>query len=161
MKIGVISDTHLTAVDERFRELMERHFSDVDTIIHAGDMVDASVYEYLSRWELVAVSGNMDGRAIRDLLPSKTIVGLGGRRIGIIHGWGSPTGLFARVREEFGAESVDCIVFGHSHTPYNRTEKGVLLFNPGSLTDNRFTRRNTLGYLMITENGIQGEIKEA
>jgi hypothetical protein len=161
VKIGVISDTHLKAVDEHFRVLMERYFSDVSTVIHAGDIVDVSVYEYLSRWRVVAVSGNMDGRAIRDLLPSKTVAELGTRRIGIMHGWGSPAGLSSRVREEFGAESVDCIVFGHSHCPYNRPEKGVLLFNPGSLTDGRSEQRNTLGYLTITEKGIEGEIKEA
>lgn len=160
MKIGVIADTHLASVDDRFAQLMQRYFCDVDAIIHAGDMVDESVFEFLSAWRLLAVLGNMDRGPLVDMLPHKRIERLGGKRIGITHGWGSPMGLSQRVREEFRVDSVDCIVFGHSHASSVSTEQGVLLFNPGSPTDRRFAEKNTLGFLTITEHGITGEIKE-
>ncbi|MBN2223984.1 MAG: metallophosphoesterase family protein [Deltaproteobacteria bacterium] len=160
MKIGVISDTHLTFVDNRFAELTRRYFSDVDVIIHAGDMVDESVLTFLSAWRLLAVLGNMDRGVLADTLPQKRTEQLGGKRIGITHGWGSPGQLPGRVREEFRSDPVDCIVFGHSHAPLVSTDHGVLMFNPGSPTDKRFAEKNTLGFLTITENGITGEIQE-
>jgi len=160
VKIGVISDTHLTSVDDRFVQLVRRHFSDVDAIIHAGDIVDESVVNFLSAWRLLAVLGNMDRGALTGMLPHERTEQLGGKRIGITHGWGAPGQLPERVREEFQPGSVDCIVFGHSHAPFMSTDRGVLLLNPGSPTDRRHTDRNTLGFLTITENGITGEIKE-
>lgn len=160
MKIGVISDTHLTAVDDRFAELTRRYFSGVDVIIHAGDIVDESVFTFLSTWRLLAVLGNMDRGSLVDMLPHKRTEQLEGMRIGITHGGGSPGRLASRVREEFRADSVDCIVFGHSHAPCVSTDQGVLIFNPGSPTDKRFAEKNTLGFLTITENGITGEIQE-
>ncbi len=160
MKIGVISDTHLTSVDDRFAELTRRYFSDVDVIIHAGDIVDEIVFNFLSAWRVLAVLGNMDRGVLVETLPHKRIEQLEGRRIGITHGWGSPGGLVGRVREEFRADSVDCIVFGHSHAPSISTDEGILLFNPGSPTDKRFAEKNTLGFLTITEDGMSGEIQE-
>jgi putative phosphoesterase len=160
VKIGVISDTHLTSVDDRFAELTRRYFSDVDVIIHAGDVIEESVYNFLSTWRLLAVLGNMDRGTLVDMLPGKRIEQLKGKRIGITHGWGSPGGLAGRVREEFRSDLVDCIVFGHSHAPVISTDQGILMFNPGSPTDKRFAEKNTLGFLTITENGITGEIQE-
>ena len=160
MRIGVVSDTHLLSVDDHFRRLIRLYFSDVGTIIHAGDMVDTSVSDFLSEWVLIAVTGNMDGRSVADRFPKKTIAEIGGKRIGVIHGYGSPAGLADRVRGEFLDDAVDCIVFGHTHAPLNETRDGILLFNPGSPTDKRFTRHNTLGYLVITTNDISGEIRE-
>jgi putative phosphoesterase len=160
VKIGVISDTHLLSVDDRFAQLMRRCFHDVDVVIHAGDLVDERVFEFLSSWRLIAVLGNMDRGPLTDMLPGKRIEELGGKRIGITHGWGSPAGLPERVREEFRSDSVDCIVFGHSHATHISTGQGVLLFNPGSPTDRRFAEKNTVGFLKITKNCIAGETKE-
>jgi putative phosphoesterase len=160
VKIGVISDTHLTSVDSRFAQMIRRHFGDVDAVIHAGDMVEESVFEFLSEWRLLAVLGNMDRGALTEMLPRRRVERLGGKRIGITHGWGSPEGLAGRVREEFLADSVDCVVFGHSHAPHLSNEDGVLLLNPGSPTDKRWAKTNTIGFLTITENGIAGEIQE-
>ncbi|KKB38817.1 putative phosphoesterase [Bacillus thermotolerans] len=46
-------------------------------------------------------------------------------------------------------EEVDCIVFGHSHIPYLRFEKGVLMFNPGSATDKRRLPYYSYGILTV------------
>jgi putative phosphoesterase len=158
--IGVLSDTHLVAVDDSFRDLITRHFLDVDAVIHAGDMVGLCVPDFLSRWELFAVSGNMDDWEVAERFPPKRIVGIGGRRIGITHGHGSPPGLPDRVWEEFKGDAVDCVVFGHTHASHNETRGGILLFNPGSPTDKRFAKKNTLGFLTISADDIRGEIRE-
>jgi uncharacterized protein len=160
MKIGVISDTHLTAVDDRFTRLARQYFSDVDMIIHAGDIVEESVFLFLSAWNVMAVKGNMDRGVLAETLPSKRTEKLEGKRIGITHGSGSPEGLAARVLEEFRSDPVDCIVFGHSHAPFLGNERGILMLNPGSPTDRRFAEKHTLGFLTIANNTITGEIQE-
>jgi uncharacterized protein len=173
MKVGVISDTHLAGSglrmvaskiihkvngdEKKLQETIYPHFRDVDAIIHAGDLVDLSVLKMLESFcEVYAVAGNMDPAEVRDSIPPKRIVELAGFKIGVIHGSGSPNGLAQRVLKEFGDEAVNCIVFGHSHHPYNQVEGGVLLFNPGSATDRRFAPKRTIGILHLGEK-ITGE----
>lgn len=173
MKLGVISDTHLSGAGckkpvgrvclgisgdvERLRQALEPYFAGVQAVLHAGDILDASVLEMLSRFGPVhAVCGNMDPQAARARLPEKQLLELGNFRIGLIHGWGSPNGLAARVRSRFAKESPDCIVFGHSHSPYDLLEDDILMFNPGSATDRRFAPRRTVGILHL-DNRIWGE----
>lgn len=155
MKIGLLSDTHLKEPSPEFKRIIETHFREVDKILHAGDFVDWSVAEYLlSQKELIAVFGNMDSQDIRKAFPQKRIIELGGFRIGLIHGGGSPFGIESRVREAF--DDLDVIVYGHTHTPANHQVKGILFFNPGSPTRS-FIHRSTLGILHIGEK-IEGEI---
>ena len=54
---------------------------------------------------------------------------------------------------------VDCLIFGHTRRPCNRVKKGVLCFNPGSATGNRFFSFNSIGVLEIGKT-ITGEIVE-
>jgi hypothetical protein len=115
----------------------------------------------MSNWALskeidfFGVSGNMDRGPLVDSLPRKRILTFNRKKIGVIHGWGAPDGLKERVMGEF--DGVDCIVFGHSHSPLNMKVGGLLLFNPGTPTDKRFSKENTIGYLTI-EDKIKGEI---
>ncbi|MCJ7746381.1 MAG: metallophosphatase family protein [Desulfobacterales bacterium] len=155
MKIGVLSDTHLKEPHSEFKKVIEFHFRDVEKILHAGDFVDWSVAEYLSSLkELIAVCGNMDPPDIRKAFPHKRIIEIGGFRIGLIHGGGSPFGIESRVKEEF--DEVAAIVYGHTHTPANHQVKNILFFNAGSPTRS-FIHRATLGILHIGEK-IEGEI---
>ena len=176
LKIGVLSDTHLSDVGESSNkglarmlekvrggrprqdliELIAPHFDGVDLILHAGDMVDITVFRALETIAPVkAVSGNMDGPDVTIHLPPKRLETIGGFRIGLIHGWGTPRGMDEKIRSEFG--EVDCIVYGHTHTPYNQESEGVLFFNPGSPTDRAFAPYNALGILHLGDT-IRGEI---
>ncbi len=38
LRIGVLSDTHLNKPNDEFKTTVERVFSGVDIVIHAGDM---------------------------------------------------------------------------------------------------------------------------
>lgn len=175
MKIGVISDTHLTAPGLSARKIASKllyttdksledlhralvpHFQGVKLILHAGDAVDLAVFEMLETFAPVrAVAGNMDSSAVRNRYPDKEVVEAEGRRIGLVHGWGSPHGLSERVKECFD-ESVEVIVFGHSHRAETQKSGPVLLFNPGSPTDRRFAPYLSIGILHL-ENKIRAEI---
>jgi putative phosphoesterase len=155
MKIGVLSDTHLTEVTPAFEKIIGEYFQEVDLLIHAGDMVGLSVYRFLSAFPLEAVQGNMDEYALRGELPVKKTLTLGAFKIGLAHGWGSPLGLEERIRREF--PEVDVIVYGHSHIPANHRKDGPLFFNPGSTSG--YGRRPTIGFLHLAE-GVTGEIIE-
>ena len=149
MKIGVISDTHLNISDDRLEKIVEDHFHGVELVLHAGDIVDLGVLEVFKDKQVYAVSGNMDPDSVREVFPKKRVVEIEGRRIGLIHGWGSPSGLEEKLLLEF--EDVSCIVYGHTHRAMNEVKGGVLLFNPGSPTDRRFARHNSVGILEIGE----------
>jgi uncharacterized protein len=155
MKIGVISDTHLAGPDERLRRLLERYFSDVDLILHAGDLVDIRVLDSFAGKDVRAVYGNMDPDPVRAVLPDRLLLEFDGHRIGMMHGWGMSLNLEQKLLNEFA--NVDCLVYGHSHKPVNRMRSGTLFFNPGSAIDKRFAAHNTIGILEIG-NRIKGEI---
>jgi putative phosphoesterase len=130
IKVGVLSDTHLNRPTDDFKVTIGKIFSDVDMIIHAGDMTGVPVNEFLSNWDLRAVSGNMDDYDLRAILPARRIENVSGRRIGIMHGGGSPFGLDQLVLRSF--EDVDIIIFGHSHIPMYSKKGDIYLINPGS-----------------------------
>jgi len=153
MKIGVISDTH---IPDRARELPAKiieEFRNVDMIIHAGDMVDASVYKVLSGLckDVQVVCGNMDPGDVKDRFPPKLILKIGGITIGVVHGWGPPKHLFEVVKEVFKDEKPDIVIFGHSHCALSRKEGKTLYFNPGSPTDEVFAPYKSFGIIEISD----------
>ena len=148
MKIGVLSDTHIHLAEEIHPEVVKA-FSNVDLIVHAGDFVGSQVLEGLKRLgEVKAVHGNMDSMELRGLLPEKELLVVGGKKIGIIHGWGGPEGIEQKVRELF--DDVDIIIYGHSHRANIERIGDVLFFNPGP-------GYKSFGILTIEED-IKGEI---
>jgi hypothetical protein len=148
LKIAVLSDTHVYSFEDIPAKIVD-FLSTVDLIIHAGDFVSVRVLEGLEKLgEVKAVQGNMDSAELKSILPIKEIVEVGGKRIGIIHGWGSPWRIEQRVKKEF--DQIDIIIYGHSHISQNKIIDNVLFFNPGRAKD-------SFGILTI-EEGIKGEI---
>ncbi len=156
MKIGVISDTHLKISTPFLNRVIGHYFKDVDLVLHAGDITTPDVLEAFNGKELIAVSGNMDSPEIKRRFPQKETVTVKGITMGLTHGTGSPFGITKRVRVLF--PQIDCIVFGHTHVPMNKTEGGTLFFNPGSFKAciPHFWRR-TIGILEI-KDGIKGRV---
>jgi len=148
MRIGVVSDTHVTSFAQ-LPDTILTVLAEVDLIIHAGDFVTKDVLDGLRQLgEVKAVRGNMDSEELKRTLPKKELLVIEGRRIGIIHGWGSPYGIDDRVGGMF--EDVDIIVYGHSHYSQNEVKKGILFFNPGQA-------RNSFGILTVGKE-VKGEI---
>ncbi len=152
VKIGVVSDTHIIDGNDLPKEFL-RIFSAMDLILHAGDIISLSVIDALKQLgpQVKAVWGNMDPPQLKRALPEKEIIKVGGFCIGLTHGSGAPVNLIDTVREKFKNNKVDCIVYGHSHTPYNKIYQGILYFNPGSLTDKFFAPYNSYGILEINK----------
>ena len=147
-RIGVIADTHTPEFLPALPKGINHHFQGVDLILHAGDITGTQVLEELRAIAPVtAVKGDHDKLE----LPLKTVIEIGSKRIGLIHGrrprwrelpgmitteifpshhfwWG---GFHRQVLQQF--QDVDAIVFGHFHRPYVSWHNRILLFNPGGV----------------------------
>jgi len=155
MKIGVISDTHLKEVNSRLIDIYTNYFSDVDMIIHTGDLISEEIVDFLSQKPLHIVHGNMDNFDIKKKFPKKKILEVSGFRLGLIHGWGSPFGIEKRIRPEFN--DVHAIIYGHSHRSANHIDKRVMFFNPGTATGFSMTGSHSIGILDVNDK-INGTI---
>ncbi|ABA88749.1 manganese/nickel-dependent phosphodiesterase, YfcE family [Syntrophotalea carbinolica DSM 2380] len=159
LKIGVLSDTHIRQAMRHgdFLDALDgRLFRDAEVILHAGDLVDHDLLNIFAPRVVHAVRGNMDSPAVA--LPVRKVFEVSGFRFGLIHGWGPPEGLGTRVLREFDADSLDCLVYGHSHMPDCRRLNDMLLFNPGSATSPRGGFPPSVGMLEVDDSGIRGRI---
>ena len=135
LRIGLISDTHISTRETRLPEAVFRAFAGVDLILHAGDITSLHVLEELMVLAPVhAVRGNMDMHATTGTLPTSRLIQREGRIMGLIHGWGAPEGIRKRIGEVFREQSPDIIVFGHTHEAVICQEENCLWINPGSPT---------------------------
>jgi uncharacterized protein len=157
MKIVITADTHIPKKKQLPYKLLQE-FERADLIIHAGDWSSVEVYHTLSSFaEVKGVYGNIDSDEVRGILPEKEIIEIKGYRIGIVHGHGEKKTTENRALEAFEGETLDIIVFGHSHIPMIKYYKKTLLINPGSPTDKRALPYYSYVNLSLHE-GIKTEI---
>lgn len=134
LKIGIISDTHLSKHFEIIDNFIDRNLSDVDIIFHLGDFKTIEVVDRIKKKKkFLGVSGNNDDSAITNTLQEKEIIEIEGWKIGLYHGCGKASTTFQSTIDIFKENTPDIIVFGHTHVPIIKTEGGVLFLNPGSL----------------------------
>jgi putative phosphoesterase len=147
----------MTALTTELEQLKHTVFADVDMVLHAGDITELEILQAFSPKEVVAVSGNMDSRAVRSQLPSEEVLEIEGVRIGMVHGWGHPFGMSRKIGDTFGR--VDAIVYGHTHRADNKVRDGILFFNPGAYCGGfPFFLKRSVGILTIKDGKISGEI---
>lgn len=148
VRLGIISDTH-----GLLRPEVHDVFSQVDRILHAGDVGDESILDELALLAPVtAVFGNTDGSQLRHRLPKVAAVMIDGFRFIVTHGHqlGSPDpeGLKAMFPD------TDVIIYGHTHRPLIRDfDDYVVTLNPGSAGPKRFDLPVSVA-IMETEPGI-------
>ena len=149
MRLGIISDTH-----NLLRPEVLEVFSQVDHILHGGDVGDADILIQLEAVAPVtAVFGNTDGFEMRGKLPKVAQIQLDGFDVVVTHGdqLGHPTP--ALLHDAF--PKAEIIVFGHTHTPVlELVDKTVTVMNPGSAGPKRFDRPAPSVGIMELEPGI-------
>jgi uncharacterized protein len=112
-----------------------------DAILHGGDVGDLSVLAELERIApVVAVRGNIDVGAA---LPDTVTVTLGDRAaprlsILLLHIAVYGPKLRAEVAKLARERGASLVVCGHSHVPFIGRDKGLVVFNPGSIGPRRF-----------------------
>jgi uncharacterized protein len=149
MKIGVISDTH-GFLDPR----VEKIFTGVDHILHAGDIGYATIIlelEFLA--PVTAVLGNND-----DGLPFKeTEIAKFGAKKFLVHHIVNPFSLSEKLETRVAREKPDAIIFGHTHKKFSQTVNGIFFFNPGYAGKPKGSAERSVAILHCDENGIRHE----
>src|SRR5699024_3515169 len=138
MKVVILSDTHMPKREKKLPPRLIQELKTANLIIHAGDWNSMEVYNMLRKYGPVkGVYGNADNEEMTTNFPAKELLTINGFQIGIVHGHGEKKTTERRAFDAFVEEKVDAIIFGHSHIPFLRYFKKVLLLNPGSRTDKR------------------------
>jgi uncharacterized protein len=156
-RVVVVSDTHLP---RRAKDLPAPVWAAVeaaDVVVHAGDWCDgASVLALRSRSaRLVGVAGNNDGADVRAHLGEFAAFEVEGVRFGVVHETGPKQGRERRC-DAAHAGTLDVLLFGHSHVPWDSTTpSGIRLLNPGSPTDRRRMPTATWLELTVADGGLR------
>jgi putative phosphoesterase len=157
VRLAIISDTHMP---RGARALPVDRLRDADAILHAGDLMEASVLAELEALgpPVHAVRGNVDSAVLQARLPLTRIVLAEGAKIGMIHDAGPAAGRLDRLRRRF--PDADAVVFGHSHIPLHEERGGFAIFNPGSPTERRRAPHRTMGIATVDHAKVTFELVE-
>lgn len=148
-RIVAISDTHIPQVCADLPQKVWDACREADIICHAGDVSEPDLIDRLREVApTYVVAGNMDMWGPKMGWPPKREFEFNGKQIGIIHGNGAPNDVPMLARSQFD-DSLDLIIFGHSHQPFIGEINGVLCVNPGSPTDNRYSQSNTFAIITV------------
>jgi len=154
-RVVVVADTHSkphAATAERIAELKP------DVILHAGDIGDLAVLEPLrAHAPLFVVRGNIDPRDA-DLPDSidLTLTEDDEPRFSILLTHIALRGprLLAPMAERARAHECALVVCGHSHVPFLGRDRGLFVFNPGSVGPRRFHLPITLGVIELKDSRL-------
>jgi len=149
-KIACVADTHSTP-HARTAELLRALAP--DAIIHAGDIGDLAVLRDLETIAPVyAVRGNIDTRVG---LPDVLVLEIGELRVLVTHIAVAGPRLRADAAKLAREERAQLVVCGHSHVPFVGLERGITVFNPGSIGPRRFTLPIVFGMIERTGKGLR------
>jgi len=154
VRIGVVSDTH-----SHFRPRLRDLFSDVEMILHAGDIGSLRVIQELERIApVIAVHGNMDRGLVWENYPSMRVLRLQEQNVLLVHRVSQGLREIARRRAIESDEPIDVLVFGHTHRAECVRRDGVLHFNPGLGGMPRSYQTATAGIVTLEDGEVKGEI---
>ena len=159
-QLAVVADTHA-----RPHPAMMTHLRALapSAILHAGDVGSTQVIDQLTEIAPVwVVRGNIDERL--DWPDTLTLNVRGDHlelRIFLVHIALAGPRLRADVVRAALAERASLVVCGHSHVPFLGREKGVSVFNPGSIGPRRFALPIVFGVISITAQGATCEHRDA
>ncbi|HSH13207.1 MAG TPA: metallophosphoesterase [Desulfurivibrionaceae bacterium] len=158
-RIGILSDTHLSELTERFQAQVATCFAGVDLVLHAGDLTNPAILAAFGTKEVLAVHGNMCDRQGQTSLPGLRTFTVGGFNLVLTHGHAfGYSNLEERLFTAFA--EADCIVYGHTHRAVCHQLGGTLMLNPGSFTaTGRHGAAPTYAILTVG-NALSGEICE-
>ncbi len=154
-RVAVVADTHSRPHPQAL-DLLAQHAPHL--ILHAGDIGDLSVLDAIAEVApLIPVRGNIDGTD--DGLPDHvhltfTRDGVPCARWFLTHIAVRGPKLMKRIALRAHEKSAQLVVCGHSHVPLIGTDRGLAVFNPGSIGPRRFRLPITFGLIDLDDTGI-------
>ena len=150
IKVGILSDTHLSRINTHFLKKAELCFADCEIIIHAGDLTNIAVLEAFQDKTVYSVHGNMCDNSAYHSLPAKTSFKIGDFVFGLTHGARLGYDIENRLLDLF--PEAQCLIYGHTHRPACTRIGSTLIVNPGSFQDTgRFGSPGTYALLEVGE----------
>lgn len=152
LRVVIVSDTHGEPHPASFG-LVAREQPDV--ILHAGDIGALDVLEQFGELApVIAVRGNIDTRAagIPDSVDIALLQGDSDSarlKILLIHMAVYGPRLLAEVARTANEHGAQLVVCGHSHVPFIGRDRGMIVFNPGSIGPRRPPLPITFGVLEV------------
>ncbi len=156
--LAIVADTHMPRGARGLPDRCLEICADADLIVHAGDLMEASVLEMFEalRPPVKAVHGNVDSAELVSNLPECLSLDLESVQIGVIHDSGPKTGRLVRMKSLFPDH--DAVIFGHSHLPLHETDGEFQIFNPGSPTERRRSPFKSMGRAVVEGSDIRFEL---
>lgn len=156
MRIGLLSDTHISEVTEALPLQLIEAFQGVDLILHAGDIFISEVLDKLERIApVLAASGDDDfGAVLRDKRVKSThILAFEGKTLWLVHDSQQYYQFKSRRTSNIikQSDAPDILVFGHTHYSILEHHNGILCINPGSPMDSH-PKLGTIAILAIESN---------
>jgi putative phosphoesterase len=154
LRLAVIADTHSRPHADALAHVRART---PHAILHAGDIGDPAVLDaFADIAPVIAVRGNIDAVGLPDVV-SIHVESDGARvyEIVLLHigVYGAKIrGDAAKTTHALGGRLLVC---GHSHVPFVGKDKGLTVFNPGSIGPRRFALPIVFGMITI-EHGKLG-----
>jgi putative phosphoesterase len=157
LRLVVVADTH-SLPHPRAAEHLAAHAP--DAILHAGDIGDLQVLDQLSRIAPVhAIRGTIDVHApdLPDVLTLDLVRSAQDPqpllRMLLVHIGVHGPRLRAEVATMARAHGAQAVVCGHSHVPFLGRDRGLTVFNPGSIGPRRFHLPIVFGTIDLTPAG--------
>lgn len=155
LRVGIVADTHSQPHEGGLAHLAKLK---PDVLLHAGDIGDSSVLSRLAQLAPVhAVRGNIDSRAeLPDVLNVEFKHG-DQRALMVLLTHIAVAGpvIRADAAKQARAVKASLIVCGHSHVPFITQDRGLTLFNPGSIGPRRFRLPILFGVMDISATGVK------
>jgi putative phosphoesterase len=154
LRLAVVADTHGAPHPSALAHLRALA---PDAILHAGDVGDLAVLEALAGVApLFAVRGNIDGRTegLPDVLTLDLSTSGRALRLLLTHIAVAGPRLRADAARSARAAHASLVVCGHSHVPFIGVDRGLTIFNPGSLGPRRFHLPIVFGVLELGPAGV-------
>jgi len=142
----IISDTHEKT--DNLAVLLKRYAYQVQGVLHLGDH-DYDLLQFADTYALplYTVAGNCDDES---LSPRERVVTLGGHRVFMAHGDRYNVGMGTnRILQRARAQEAVVCLYGHTHISACEETDGILLMNPGSLTEPRDDNPPAYGLLTL------------
>lgn len=153
LSVVIVADTHSRPHPDALALVAAQ---EPDHILHAGDIGDVAVLEtFAAVAPLTAVRGNIDPTGLPDSVAVE-MTDDGGKHFGLFLTHIAVYGpkLRADAAKRAKQHATEMVVCGHSHVPFIGRDRGLTVFNPGSIGPRRFRLPITFGVMTLAPDRL-------